>query len=456
MKKLVQFFVVFLLWGCQSPPPAQNQQAAPPPTSRPQPAPTQSLDDFFAGSGTDVSMLAAMNRAKMDAVRKAIIIMMGGEDKERLYKETLDARVYNTSNPNQFVNMNTFERTRVDRAGEQYIFEARMKVNVDAIRRTLEANNIPLAGQTQRPATAAATSSPASPATTRATPSAPATQPTNQDLTIRQGDYEAVSEDEAKIIRRMVDNLTYMVSYPENSNLSPQVLRQLVTSANQYLAANRVQLVDLDAVERAKADQRRVFEDQNNRDLTLTQWVAQQLNADVYVEISANIVETVNDRRQFLARGSFEAKVYDPSTGRLLGNVAFNQLNAAMSPVSIDLARTNLIQNTVTQELMPRVIEQAKGYMAQNLQRGIRYEVVFQNTSDARLMAQFRRSLQRRVKSLNVLNQANTESKYEIFFIGSASELEEAIYKAADSVPGLEGIYNVMIRGRNLTFNTGL
>jgi len=214
--------------------------------------------------------------------------------------------------------------------------------------------------------------------------------------------------------------------------------------------------VDLDAVERAKADQRRVFEDQNNRDLTLTQWVAQQLNADVYVEISANIVETVNDRRQFLARGSFEAKVYDPSTGRLLGNVAFNQLNAAMSPVSIDLARTNLIQNTVTQELMPRVIEQAKGYMAQNLQRGIRYEVVFQNTSDARLMAQFRRSLQRRVKSLNVLNQANTESKYEIFFIGSASELEEAIYKAADSVPGLEGIYNVMIRGRNLTFNTGL
>lgn len=448
MNKIVFSLSLLLILGCTSTPPAGNRETPSPAVSQPAAVQSQSLDDFFAGSGTDVSMLAAMNRAKMDAVRKAVRILVGGEQKERLYMETLENRLYNTANPNQFVNMNTFERTRVDRAGEQYIFEARMKLNIDAIKRVLEANGVPLAGSASLSATPATASSPDRPSPALPTPAA--------DLTIRQGDYESATEEEARIIRRMIDNLTYMVFYPENSSLSPQVLRQLVTSANQYLVNNRVQLVDLDAAERAKADQRRVYEDQNNRDLTLTQWVAQTLNADVYVEISANIVETTNDRRQFLARGSFEAKVYDPSTGRLLGNVSFNQLNAAMSPVSIDLARTNLIQNTVTQELMPRVIEQTKGYMAQNLQKGIRYEVIFQNTSDARLMAQFRRALQRRVKTLNVLNQSNTESKYEIFFIGSASELEEAIYRASDSVPGMEGIYNVMIRGRNLTFNTGL
>lgn len=452
----------FVLVGCVSTPPARTQSAGAPAaqaaSSAPATQPTQSLDDYFSGAGTDVSMLAAMNRAKMDAVRKAVRILVGGESKERLYQDVLDNRLYNTSNPNQFVQMNTFERTRVDRAGEQYIFEARMKLNIDAIRRVLEANNIPVVGQSSAPAAATSPASSGSQTSgpTQSSGPAPAAPPATADLNIRQGDYEATTEDEARIIRRMVDNLTYMVFYPENSSLSPQVLRQIVTAANQYLVNNRVQLVDLDAAERVKADQRRVYEDQNFRDITLTQWVAQQLNADVYVEISANIVETVNDRRQFLARGSFEAKVYDPSTGRLLGSVSFNQLNAAMSPVSIDLARTNLIQNTVTQELMPRVIEQTRGYMAQNLQRGIRYEVVFQNTSDARLMAQFRRALQRRVKSLNVLTQSNTESKYEIFFIGTASELEEAVYKAADTVPGLEGIYNVMIRGRNLTFNTGL
>ncbi len=452
--KYLGYLILFVsILGCTSTPPAGNRETPPQPaSSRPAAPPAQSLDDFFSGSGTDVSMLAAMNRAKMDAVRKAVRIMVGGEAKERLYIETLENRLYNTSNPNQFVNMNTFERTRVDRAGEQYIFEARMKLNIDAIKRVLEANGVPLAGST----TPAGPAAPPATAQNPSSPSQPAPQAPASDLSIRQGDYEAATEDEARIIRRMVDNLTYMVFYPENSTLSPQVLRQLVTSANQYLVSNRVQLVDLDAAERVKADQRRVYEDQNFRDVTLTQWVAQQLNADVYVEISANIVETTNDRRQFLARGSFEAKVYDPSTGRLLGNVSFNQLNAAMSPVSIDLARTNLIQNTVTQELMPRVIEQTKAYMAQNLQRGIRYEVIFQNTSDARLMAQFRRALQRRVKTLNVLSQSNTESKYEIFFIGSASELEEAIYRASDSVPGMEGIYNVMIRGRNLTFNTGL
>jgi len=139
-----------------------------------------------------------------------------------------------------------------------------------------------------------------------------------------------------------------------------------------------------------------------------------------------------------------------------LGNVSFNQPNAAMSPASIDLARTNLIQNTVTRELMPRVIEQAKGYMALNLQRGIRFEVVFQQTADSRLMSQFRRALTRRMKSVNVVTSSPEESKYELFFIGTAADLEEEIYKAAESVPGMEGIYNVMIRGKNLTFNTGL
>jgi len=127
-----------------------------------------------------------------------------------------------------------------------------------------------------------------------------------------------------------------------------------------------------------------------------------------------------------------------------------------MSPASIDLARTNLIQNTVKMELMPRVIQQSKGYMVRVLERGIRYDVIFQQTADSRLMAQFRRALQRRVKSLNVVNSTAEESKYELFYIGNAAELEEEIYKAAEAVPGMEGIYNVMIRGKNLTFNTGL
>lgn len=461
MKKMAPFAVfagTALLASCLTAAPARSTQAtqAPPaPQSQPAQAPMQSLDDFFAGAGKDVSPLTAMNKAKMDAVRKAVIILMGGEEKERMYRDVLEARMYNTSNPNQFIQTNTFQTTRRDRIGEEFIFEARMKVDVEAIRNFLQANNIPMAGAPTATAPTSRPSSTTSPATPTA-PTPPAPQPTAQDLTPRAGDYETTTEEEARIIRRMVDNLTYLVYFPERSELPPNVLRQMVAAANQYLVSQRIQLIDIDAVERVRADQRRVWEDQNLREITLTQWVAQQLSADVYVELSATLVESRNDRGLFLARGAFEAKVYEPSTGRLLGNVSYNQMNAAVSPVSIELARQNLIQNTITQELMPRVIEQTRGYMAQALQRGIRYEVVFQNTSDARLMAQFRRALQRRVKSLNVITQSAAESKYEIFFVGSASELEEAVYKAADTVPGLEGIYNVMIRGRNLTFNTGL
>ncbi len=428
-----------------------TKPASPPPgEAGPVATPAQEINGFFMGSGQDASMLAAMNKSKMDAVKKAVIILVGGEDKERLYMDIIGPRIYQTNNPNQFVEMSTFERLRNDKAGEIFVFEAKMKLKIDVIRNALVANNVPLAGGGP-----ASTGPATGPSTTPANPPA-STRPTTANLEIQEGDYEAATEDEARKIRRLVDNLTYMVYFPETSTVDPAVLRELAAKANEYLAANTIEYIELDVIERTKADQRRVFEDQSGSELTLTQWVAQSLNADVYIEVSATLTETVNNRNQFLARGGFEAKLYDPSTGKGLGTVSFNQLNASMSPASIDLARTNLIQNTVKMELMPRVIQQSKGYMVRVLERGIRYDVIFQQTADSRLMAQFRRALQRRVKSLNVVNSTAEESKYELFYIGNAAELEEEIYKAAEAVPGMEGIYNVMIRGKNLTFNTGL
>jgi len=159
-----------LAYGCTSTKPANpppEGSAGTPQAARPG---AQDLNDFFSGAGQDASMLVAMNKSKMDAVRKAIVLLVGGEDKERLYLDILQPRIYNTTNPNQFVDMNTFERLRRDKVGEDFVFEARMKLRIDVIRNALTANNIPIAGA---PA-AASTPSTTGPATT--TPATPAPQ----------------------------------------------------------------------------------------------------------------------------------------------------------------------------------------------------------------------------------------------------------------------------------------
>jgi hypothetical protein len=105
---------------------------------------------------------------------------------------------------------------------------------------------------------------------------------------------------------------------------------------------------------------------------------------------------------------------------------------------------------------MPIVVEQSKNLLAKAFERGIRYELVVQNTSDSRLMTRFRSRLRSRVKDLQVLNQSAESTRFAVYFFGRVDELEEVIYSVADSIPGLEGMEQVMIRGKTLVFNTNM
>jgi len=126
MKKMTLLGLVLMTaLSCTSTKPATPPPGETGPASRP----AQDINGFFMGSGQDASMLAAMNKSKMDAVKKAVIILVGGEEKERLYIDIIGPRIYQTNNPNQFVEMSTFERLRNDKAGEIFVFEAKMKLN---------------------------------------------------------------------------------------------------------------------------------------------------------------------------------------------------------------------------------------------------------------------------------------------------------------------------------------
>ena len=105
---------------------------------------------------------------------------------------------------------------------------------------------------------------------------------------------------------------------------------------------------------------------------------------------------------------------------------------------------------------MPVVIEQAKAFMAKALQEGIKYELIVQQTTDPKAISDFRRKLQRKVRDVRTLSQTAEETKFSVFVIGTVEDLVDLVYDVAETIPGLEGMYQVLLRGKSVTFNSGM
>jgi hypothetical protein len=60
------------------------------------------------------------------------------------------------------------------------------------------------------------------------------------------------------------------------------------------------------------------------------------------------------------------------------------------------------------------------------------------------------------VRDLITVSQTAEETRYEVFFLGRIDELEDLMYDVSALVPGLENMYQVVTRGKSITFNSGM
>ena len=196
-----------------------------------------------------------------------------------------------------------------------------------------------------------------------------------------------------------------------------------------------------------------VYEEQTGQSISIIQWIAQKLNADVYIEIDGRTSgETSGDK--YYGQANITLKAFEASTGRLLGSQPWNSPRT-FSTASEQAARINALQTSVY-KAMPMVLDQAKAYMAKALQNGIKYELIIQDTADSRVMSDFYRKMRRKAKDVRTISQSAEQTTYEVYLIGSIEDLVDAVYDVADTVAGLQGIYQVVLRGKSVTFNTGL
>jgi len=262
-----------------------------------------------------------------------------------------------------------------------------------------------------------------------------------------------LSPEEEAYLQNYLARLNYLVYYNENTAIEPAVAKAAVTQANRYLIEKQgLSVIDFDQIEKNKKDQQAAYKAETGGQIGIIQYIAQKFNADVYVEIDFTVANETRDGKYYAtAQGSM--KIFDTSTSGLLGSVALVG-KQAFHPSSAALATTNAVAGTVW-DAMPKMTEQAKSLLKGSLARGVRYEVVIQNTPDSRAISALRRALAKKVREVEQVSYSPEETKLYVYTFQKGDKVEDAMYDAA-SAASMNDVYLVYSRGKAYTFNSGM
>jgi len=262
-----------------------------------------------------------------------------------------------------------------------------------------------------------------------------------------------LTPEEEAYLNNYLARLQYMVYFDEKAGIDPQSAKTAVNQANRYLLEKLgLSVVDFDQIEKNKKDQQAAYQSETGGSIDLIQYLAQKYNADVYVEISFSSTSSTSGGK-FYATAQGSMKIYDTSTAQLLGSVAF-QSPQVMSTTSAESAVGNAVAASVW-SAMPKMTDQTKMLVKNSLARGIRYEVVIQNTPDSRQISTLRRALAKLFREVEQVSYSPGETKLALYTFKSRDKVEDAFYDAADRA-GLKDLYLVYSRGKAFTFNSGM
>jgi hypothetical protein len=442
--------LLLLATGCASTGGSAAAPAAPKPSASPTAAP------MYYGSGSGSSQTDAINQAKVAASRKAAQDLLGIAA-ATAKRDEVEAALFARGNINALVYNDSM--SILDRGGSDGSFSATIgiKINLESMANMLRGADI-YGGQVLPQGGEVALVDQAPPAIAEAAAETPAA-----DEKVAAAEAPApepapapaeVDPQEAALIQEIISKLSYMVYYDEDNVTDPFLATTAVGMANRYLAQNGMNYVDLEQIERLKRDQEVAYEAETGQAISMIQWIAGKLNADIYIEVAVDAnSETRNNR--YYGSATVNLKNFDASTGTGRGTAFYQTVPPAMSTVSEKDALNNAVASA-TFNAIKSAIEQAQLYTQQELSQGILYTLVIQNTPDSRMMRNFEQRLGRRAKSVRRLNYAPEESRYEVRMIGRITDLEDLIYDTTESVPGMESAFLVFQRGNSITFDTGL
>ena len=401
----------------------------------------------YTSMGEDSSFLQAINKAKIGAIRQGVIDIIGLQAEQSNYQK-IKSIIYDTEYPNEYVVNEKMDVLQKSKNGEVYIIKIKIPVKMNELAAALSKAGISSGspsngasmddivfgnGKTQESFNAAQ-------------------KPKDADLILKEAQASAEGKKNLQFLNNYIENMTYMVFDAEESDADRFLLKAAVETGNAFLLKQGYRAVDSKEVEKLKKDNALIYQESTDEGMSAIQLIAQKLNADVYMEIDA-VTEGGYETSGYYGSAKITLKIFNPSTGELLGSVPYTS-QKTFSRVSSYDAQSNAIQSAVNKAL-PMAVDQAKILLAKAYSRGIRYEIIINETPDSKSMARFRKALNGNVNDIKTLYQSSAQTKYAVSFFGTIDDLEAVIYDTADSVPGFENIKLVMLRGKTLTFKSG-
>ena len=401
----------------------------------------------YTSMGEDSSFLQAINKAKVGAIRQGVIDIIGLQAEQSNYQK-IKSIIYDTEYPNEYVVNEKIDVLQKSKNGEVYIIKIKIPVKMNELAAALSKAGISSGspsngasmddivfgnGKTQESFNAAQ-------------------KPKDADLILKEAQASAEGKKNLQFLNNYIENMTYMVFDAEESDADRFLLKAAVETGNAFLLKQGYRAVDSKEVEKLKKDNALIYQESTDEGMSAIQLIAQKLNADVYMEIDA-VTEGGYETSGYYGSAKITLKIFNPSTGELLGSVPYTS-QKTFSRVSSYDAQSNAIQSAVNKAL-PMAVDQAKILLAKAYSRGIRYEIIINETPDSKSMARFRKALNGNVNDIKTLYQSSAQTKYAVSFFGTIDDLEAVIYDTADSVPGFENIKLVMLRGKTLTFKSG-
>jgi hypothetical protein len=277
------------------------------------------------------------------------------------------------------------------------------------------------------------------------------------DFTLAVGDANKDEAGEEAFINKYLTNMVYMVYIDEDTKIAAEdefLLKKAVAVANDYLTSNSMEAVLLEEVEKLGEDAELIHNEVSGKDITVLQWLAQKLYADVYITINLRMTSETK-RKNHYAQASITLNAFESSTGRLIGSKVYNQPEKSFSPTSLDEAKLNAVRVSI-KRIMQEVINTSKNFMKSALKKGVKYEVILKDTGDTDTISNFVNALKRKVKDIETVYITEEEAKYYVWVLLTNQELKQLILEQARTIPGLQGMTSALLRRKSLTFVTGL
>lgn len=254
------------------------------------------------------------------------------------------------------------------------------------------------------------------------------------------------------LILDAVDNLTYLVYFePEKRRIQDEYARLCVNRVNNYLANREYEYVDLERINEIKQEYLTLYEE-NEGAVSVIQLIAQALNADVYIVVDGIVEGEGKKGDLYFASASIDLKAFESATGRGLGTETGYSGRLGLAS-GMDAAKRKGVEVAVEKAAEP-TIELARNYMYKAFEKGIRYEVVVQGTSDYTMARTFSESVRntRSFRSLKEVSSASGQAKYYVYYMGKKSQLIDEILDNLQDEEGFENLNVLVSRGNAVIF----